>query len=150
MCHVPFPLCPTYHNALPTAAGLFDCKVEIRITFTHLAEQLLLLFFQAEAVIYAQILTCPPKSFLISYFYKRSCVASPWWFRSVSGHIGWVNPDGSAHLHNKRKKPFLFSQGQVLQAITSVIKWIGIQDAELLLGISSWVSPSRALSVILE
>lgn len=60
----------------------------------------------------AQILTCPPKSFLISYFYKRPCVGSLWWFRSVFGHVGWINPDGSAHLNSKRKKPFYVAKAR--------------------------------------
>lgn len=66
------------------------------------------------------------------------------------GALGVSQPKWKCPLKQQEEKAFLCSQGQVLQAIASMIKWIGIQDLELLLGISSWVSPSRAPLVILE
>lgn len=64
--------------------------------------------------------------------------------------LGVSQPKWKCPLKQPEEKAFLWSQGQVLQAITSVIKLIGIQDVELLLGISSLVFPSSLPLVISE
>lgn len=64
--------------------------------------------------------------------------------------LGVSLPKWKCPLKQPEEKAFLCSQGQELQAIASVIKLIGIQDVELLLGISSWVFPSRPPLVISE
>lgn len=151
-----FPLCPTCHDVLPTAAGLCHCKVQIRITFTLHYPLPGWATSPAWKTAFSVLYLCTDphllslKAFWFLVFIKGLVLGHHGGSGVSLGTLGVSQPKWKCPLKQPEEKAFLCSQGQVLQAIASVIKWIGIQDVELLLGISSWVSPSRALLVISE
>lgn len=119
---------------------------------------------QPSLFVSAQILTCPHQRFL---FFFVSIVFKMWFsssgtgfsldafccswlkgllsvhldvLRSISEHV-WYKAAKCKRPFKQQQKAFLCRQGQVLQAIASLIKWIRIQGPQILLGISSRVSP---------
>lgn len=89
-----------------------------------------------------------PKAFWFLVFTKGLVLGHCGGSGGSLGILGVSQPKRKCPLKQQEEKAFLCSQGQVLQATANVIKWIGILDVELLLGISSWVFPSRVPLVI--